>query len=229
MNLGTTGRLAVFDLDGTITRRDTFVGYLRGWLRRHPGRRRRWPAAMAALRFLLAGRDRGRLKSDLLRTQMGGADRAEVDAWSADYVAGLGDGDLCPGALAAIARHRAAGDRLVLLSASVDLYVPRIGERFGFDETICTGVAWRDGRLDGALTTANRRGEEKLRCIERLRARHPGARIAAYANSTSDLAHLAGVEEPLLVNASGRALRRARRRGIPSADWRNKASGAPVQ
>ena len=28
-------RIAVFDLDGTITRRDTLLPYLRGWRRRH--------------------------------------------------------------------------------------------------------------------------------------------------------------------------------------------------
>lgn len=212
-------RIAVFDLDGTITRRDTFVSYLRGWLRRHPDRRRGWPAVTAVLRFLCAGRDRGRLKSDLLKAYMAGAALAEVESWSDEFVAGLGGAELRPGALAAIARHRQAGDRLVLLSASVDLYVPRIAQRLGFEQAICTGVAWRDERLDGALTTANRRGEEKRRCIEELRARHPGCRVAAYANSTSDLAHLAAVEEPLLVNGNRRARRRATARGVPAADW----------
>lgn len=212
-------RLAVFDLDGTVTRRDTFVPYLRGWLRRHPQRRGWLRALRPVLRFIFAGRDRGRLKSGLLRAYVSGADRVEVDAWSDQFVAGLGDAEFCPGALQAIARHRAAGDRLVLLSASVDLYVPRIGQRLGFHETICTGVAWRGDRLDGALTTANRRGEEKRRCIEELRSRHPGCRIAAYANSASDVAHLAAVEEPLLVNGSRRGRRRAASRGIRAADW----------
>ncbi|HEY7741174.1 MAG TPA: HAD-IB family hydrolase [Steroidobacteraceae bacterium] len=212
-------RLAVFDLDGTVTRRDTFVPYLRGWLRRHPERRAWWPAVSAVLRFLCTGRDRGRLKSDLLKGYLAGAARTEVESWSAEFAAALGDAELRPGALAAIARHRAAGDRLVLLSASVDLYVPRIAQRLGFDESICTGVAWRDDRLDGALTTANRRGEEKRRCIEELRAGHPGCRIAAYANSTSDLAHLAVAEEPLLVNGNRRARRRAAARSIPAAGW----------
>lgn len=221
--------VAVFDLDGTITRHDTFVPYLRGWLRRHPARRRRLAVTAAAIRYLATGRDRGRLKSDLLRACMGGAGKAEVDAWSDAFVAGLDAASLCPGALAAIARHRADGDRLVLLSASVDLYVPRIGARLGFDETVCTGVAWQDGRLDGALTTPNRRAGEKRRCVEALRARFAGAVTAAYGNSASDLPHLAAVERPLLVNAGFRARRAARRLGIPAADWRNKPAGAPVQ
>ncbi len=216
-------RLAIFDLDGTITRRDTFLPYLRGWSRRHPGRRRHWQELRAIVRFLFNGRDRGQLKSDLLRSCMRGATQAEVDHWTAEFVGDLDDASLYPGAVAAIERHRAAGDRLVLLSASVDLYVPQIGRRFGFDETICTGVAWRAGRLDGALTTPNRRADEKRRCVETLRGRFPGIVVAAYGNSGSDLAHLAIVDEPLLVNAPASARRAARRFGIRAADWRNKS------
>ncbi|MGQ0383593.1 MAG: HAD-IB family phosphatase [Gammaproteobacteria bacterium] len=221
-------KLAVFDLDGTITRDDTFIHYLRGWLRRHPGRRSGWRAALALLRYLAGGRDRGRLKSDLLRICMGGALRPDVEAWSADFAAGLGEADCWPAALSAIARHRAAGDRLVLLSASPDLYVPHIGSRFGFSEVISTGIAWQGDRLEGALSTPNRRGEEKRRCLEALRSRHPGAAIAAYANSASDIAHLAAADEPLLVNGGRRAQRRAGKRGIPRADWRNKPPPRPV-
>lgn len=216
-------RLAVFDLDGTLTRRDTFLPYVRGWLAR---RSRGLPFGVigAVLRFLAGGRDRGRLKSDILKLCMGGASRDEVRAWTAEFVSGLGERDLCPGAWPAVAAHQAAGDRLVLLSASVDLYVPAIGDRFGFAETICTGVRWQGDILDGALATENRRGEEKLRCIEALRRRFPGLAISAYGNSGSDLAHLAAVERPLLVNADGRARRRAAEMRIPVADWRNKTA-----
>ena len=224
----TDSRIAVFDLDGTITRRDTFLPYVRGWLARH-SRLRPLGVLAAAVRFLVAGRDRGRLKSDILRLCMGGARRHDVNEWTAEYVAGLGERDFCPGAFAAIANHQSAGDRLVLLSASVDLYVPAIGERFGFAETICTGVRWQGDAFDGALVTENRRGEEKVRCIAALRRRFPGASIAAYGNSRSDLPHLAAVERPLLVNAGAGARRDAAKMRIPTADWRNKAGGTPVQ
>lgn len=148
--------------------------------------------------------------------------------WSAEFADELRADDLSPGAMAAIARHRAAGDRLILLSASVDLYVPAIGRRLGFDESICTGVAWRNGQLDGALTTPNRRANEKRRCIAALRERFPGARIAAYANALSDLEHLAVADEPRLVNGSPAARRSARRLGIPSEDWCNKPATETV-
>ena len=221
-------RIAVFDLDGTITRQDTFLPYLRGWRQRHPRAGFAARAFTALLRYPF-DRDRGRLKCSLIRASMGGAMRESVRAWTADFVAGLDPAELCPGALAAIARHRASGDRLVLLSASVDLYAPDIGRRFGFDETICTEVAWHDGRLDGALVTANRRADEKRRCIEALRARFPGTRLVAYGNARADFDHLAVVDEPVLVNAGPLLRREAEERGFRTDDWRNKFPADPVQ
>jgi HAD superfamily phosphoserine phosphatase-like hydrolase len=222
-------RLAVFDLDGTLTRRDTFVPYLQGWLARHPRRRRTLRLLAAVWRFYARGRDRGRLKSDLIRACMTGATRSEVREWTVLFVAGLDDRTLNAGALNALARHQAANDRLVLLSASVDLYVPAIGERFGFAESICTGVVWSGESLDGGLATPNRRGADKLRCIEALRRRFPGAEIAAYGNTAADLEHLAAVEHPLLVNARPKARQQAEKMGIATADWRNKSPSSPVQ
>ncbi len=216
-------RVAVFDLDGTLTRHDTLWPYLRGWARRHP-RARFWPAGVAAAARYPFDRDRGRLKSTLIRAAMGGALRTEVAAWTADYVAGLGDAELCPGALREVARHKQAGDRLVLLSASIDLYVPDIGRRFGFHETICTAVAWQGDRLDGGLASANRRGDEKRRCVEALRNRHTGLLVTAYGNAESDFPHFEVVDEAVLVNARPALRRRAEARGFRTADWRERLS-----
>ena len=221
-------RVAVFDLDGTITRHDTLWPYLRGWARRNP-RPAFWPRVAAAVAPFTFDRDRGGLKARLIRIAMGGARRTDVQAWSAAFVASLGESELCPGALAQLAQHRAAGDRLVLLSASVDLYVPDIGRRFGFDETICTAVAWSGDRLDGSLASENRRAAEKRRCVEALRGRHPGARIRAYGNARSDFDHFAVADEAVLVNAGAGLRREAASRGYSVAEWRNQSQAAPVQ
>ena len=221
-------RVAVFDLDGTITRHDTLWPYLRGWVQRHsrPGF---WPRVAAAVARYPFERDRGRLKSRLIRIAMGGAPRHDIRAWSATFVASLGEAELCPGALAQIARHHVAGDRLVLLSASVDLYVPDIGRRFAFDETICTEIAWAGDHLDGALASENRRAAGKRRCVEALRSRHPGAQIVAYGNAKSDFDHFAAADEAVLVNAGAGLRREAASRGYSVVEWRNQTQAEPVQ
>jgi phosphatidylglycerophosphatase C len=214
--------LAVFDLDGTLTWRDTLVLFLLSFLRRHPWRVfGLWRLPLALLNFVASGRDRGALKSRVIRMLMGGAARADVDACADAFVDTLRPPRrLRPAALAAVEAHRAAGDHLVLLSASPDLYVPRIGRFLGFERTLCTELAWRAERLDGGLRTANRRGAEKLRCLTWLRTQYPGLPIVAYGNSAADLDHLRQADRALLVNGTPAARALAKRWGIPTADWR---------
>jgi phosphatidylglycerophosphatase C len=213
-------RVAVFDLDGTITWRDTLVPFLLHVLRARPLRvLRLWPLPWALVRYALF-RDRGVLKESLIRYVLGGLPRAEIAAHVERFLDDLWPRGLRPGALAAIERHRDAGDRLVLLSASPDLYVPQIGARLGFADVVCTHVQWDGDRLHGYLATPNRHGPEKRRCIEELRALHAGATFAAYGNAASDLDHLVVAEAPCLVNASESARRRAATLGIRCAEWR---------
>jgi phosphatidylglycerophosphatase C len=213
--------LAVFDLDGTLTWRDTLLPFLLSFVRRHPWRAfGLWRLPFALLSFVAGGRDRGALKSQVIRMLMGGAARTEVDACAAAFVDTLRPPrQLRPAALAALEAHRAAGDHLVLLSASPDLYVPRIGRYLGFEMALCTELAWRAERLDGGLTTANRRGAEKLRCLTWLRTQYPGLPIVAYGNSAADLDHLRQADRALLVNGNTAARALAKRWGIPTADW----------
>ena len=218
---GTPPAVAVFDLDGTLTYHDTFVPWLLGFVARHPARWWRLLAFLPIGVAVLCGiRDRGRLKSWLLRAFAGGVDSAVLDRWSAEHVQHVVSSQLRPGAVATLRAHQANGDHVILLSASVDAYVPRIGSLLGVNETICTGVRWRvDGRLDGHLTTANRQGEEKAVVLRSLRERFPGRVFAAYGNTKGDLPHLRLVEKPLLVNGNAGARRRAEALGIPTDEW----------
>ena len=215
-------QLVVFDLDGTITWHDTLLPYVVGFLGREPWSLPRLIGVTPGLAAYLVRRiDRGGLKAALLRHTLRGRTRAEIEAWNARYIPRLIARGVRAQALAAIESHRRAGDHLVLMSASVDLYVPEIGARLGFAESICTGVRWINERLDGELVTRNRRGEEKARCFRELKARFPGLRSVAYGNAASDLAHLALADEPRLVNGSRATRRAAARAGIaPYAQWR---------
>jgi phosphoserine phosphatase len=206
-------QLAIFDLDGTITRHDTLVPYVFGFLKRHPWRwLRLLPVLPALLRFTI-DHDRGALKSSLIRSALGGVLRGELAAWTAHFVPALLTEGVFAQALEQIAQHRSAGDK-------VDCYVPNIGEALGFAETICTGVRWQGEQLDGELSTPNRRGEEKVRCLETLRQRYAGLSVLAYGNADSDLPHLKRADRGVLVNGSPVARREARAHGIDCADWR---------
>ena len=194
--------------------------YLAGFLRRHPARALRLVRVLpAAIAFALGARDRGALKSAAIRAVLGSCTRSEIDRWTAEFVPNVLRSGMHTDALACLEAHRRAGDFLVLLSASPDLYVPAIGRALGFAQTLCTGIAWKGERLDGHLTTPNRRDTEKVRCVEELSRQHPGLGLVAYANSASDLDHLALADRAILVNGSAAARRAAASLNIQCVTW----------
>jgi phosphatidylglycerophosphatase C len=212
--------LALFDLDGTITRHDTLLPYLCGFLRQRPAQLLRLPQALPPLaRFALGRADRGELKAAWIRAVLGGCTRAQLQDWTTRFVPHLIGHGLIAAALAAIEAHRRAGDQLVLLSASPDLYVPAIGRDLGFDEVLCTGVEWNGEHLSGRLSTPNRRGAEKARCLEALRLQYAPLPIVAYGNAAGDLQHLALADRAVLVNGSAHARRAAARLGVACVTW----------
>lgn len=212
-------RIALFDLDGTLTRRDTLLPYVLGFSLRHPVRLLSLLAMPWHLaQYLFRHRDRGRLKQALIMAGLGGASREQVARWNERFVNRLMREGMHPEALARVTAHRARGDYLVLMSASPDLYVPAIARALKFNETICTGVRWDGMVLSGELTTANRRADEKLRCVQALRKRHGGSQITAYGNSASDVIHLRACDTAHLVNGSTRTAVEAARAGV-SVGW----------
>jgi phosphatidylglycerophosphatase C len=220
-NNSTSGAwVALFDLDGTLTWRDTLLPFLAGFVLRHPHRALRfWRLPHALLRYWQE-RDRGALKSRVIRMAMGGARRTQLDSWADTFVSNLKPKrSFRPLALRVLEAHRAAGDHPVLLSASPDLYVTRIGQMLGFEHTLCTELEWRVDRLDGRLKTENRRGEEKLRCLSWIRDQYRGLPIIAYGNSSSDLDHMRHTDRALLVNGNNEARRLAAKWEIPVSYW----------
>jgi HAD superfamily hydrolase (TIGR01490 family) len=215
----TDAALAIFDLDGTLTRRDTALPYLSSFLATRPARWPRLFSVFGALVAFAAGRvDRDRCKERIISVCLGSATREELAEHTERFVTKVLARGMSPRALAVLEAHRAARARLVLLSASPDVYVRALATRLGFDECLCTELRWGSERLIGTFTTANRRGEEKARLVRGLKAEGRGS-IAAYANSSSDIEHLELVDFPLLVNGSKRARRLAAARGMPCADW----------
>ena len=188
-------------------------------MREYPARARGlWVVPFAVADFAVR-RDRGRLKSRLIRAILGGLTRGQIAALTRHFLDRHWTSLFHTQALAALEGHRASGDRLVILSASIDHYVADIGARLGVAEVICTQLTWRGDRLEGALATPNRRGPEKTRCIEGLRLRHPGASFSAYGNSGSDIEHLVAVDAGVLVNGSAATRRRAAALGLACVDW----------
>ena len=219
---GPVSQLVFFDLDETITRHDTLLPYALGFLLRF--RPWRLPLLLtvipSVLQFLARRVDEGRVKESFIKATLGGVRKNQLDAWTARFVPRVIANGTFANALQKIAEHRRRGDYLVLMSASTDIYVPAIAAALGFNETICTGVRWNGDRLDGALTTPNRKNAEKARCFTQARAQHPGLTTVAYGNSFTDLPHLQLANQGVLVNGNAKARRVAQDLAITCVEWR---------
>jgi phosphatidylglycerophosphatase C len=215
-------QLAVFDLDGTITRRDTLLPYVTGYLNRQ--RWWGWPGMLRVVptvgRFALGKTDHGQLKAAFIKSTLAGSTRSELSNWTEKFVRALLEDGLFGDARAQISTHRQAGDRLVLMSASTDLYVPAVARSLGFHEVICTGVRWDGDRLRGDLATPNCRGPEKTRSLKELQQRYPHLPSVAYGNASSDIDHLQAATRGVLVNGSPAARQMAARVGVICVSWR---------
>lgn len=223
---------AIFDLDGTITRRDTYVAYLTGFLRRNPGRavRSAWLPLAVGL-HLLGLRDNAWLKQTFLRAIMSGASEYDIAEWTKLFVAQLLRTGIRPGALAAIRRHREAQHRLILLTASFDFYAREIARELGIETLICTRSSWDEkNRLKGLIDGRNCHGPEKL---ERLAAYFGATRnqwhLIAYSDHHSDGPLLARVDHAVAVNATRRLQAAAKLHGYELQDWDSESRPAPVR
>ena len=223
------GEFVLFDLDGTITRRDTYLAYLLGFLARHPGRLpRAAPLPLAVLRHRAGRRDNTWLKTTFLRAVLGGVPRSLLEAWTRTFL----DRVLATGLRARRARHdrahRAAGHRLVLVTASLDFYAEPLAARLGFDDVLCTRAAFDDdGCVTGELDGGNCYGEMKARARPaQLVAATAPARITCYADHHTDLPLLRFAQAPVAVNPTRRLRRFATELGIRIEDWDRRGGQA---
>ena len=220
-------RLAIYDMDKTITHAPTWTAFLIAAARDHaPWRLALLPlAGLATAGYAAKLLDRAGLKQATQRLLLGKrlpatAARAAAERF-AERIVTRGT---FAGARAQIATDRAAGYRLVLATASYRFYAAAIAERLGFDAVIGTEARLApDGALLPVIDGENCYGPAKLRMIEAWLAREGIARADAhvrfYSDHVSDEPALAWADEPYAVNPHGPLRTLARARGWPIVDW----------
>jgi phosphatidylglycerophosphatase C len=198
--------VAAFDLDGTLTRRDTLLPFLARLRGRH-----RLAAALGAhgwsLARMAAGReDRDALKDRFLLGLLRGLPAGEVAAAGATYADRLAvAGRFRPAVLDRFRAHGEAGHRVLVVSASPEVYVGPLARLLGAEDALATRLAAAaDGRLTGLLDGANCRGDEKVRRLDAWLAEAGlgDARVVAYGDSASDAPLLARAHRGVLVRGA---------------------------
>lgn len=201
-----TATVAAFDVDGTITTRDCVVPFMRRvtGTRRIAGRLVARPDRMLPV---LARRDRDQLKSLAAAAAFRGRRMDDLAATGATFARFVHEQWLRPDTVELLDGHRAAGDKVVLVSASFEVYLRPLGQLLGVDDVLATRLLAHDGLATGALDGPNCRGPEKVRRLHRWldcslandaagtgtgRAR---AHVVAYGDSAGDRELLADADE----------------------------------
>ena len=120
-----------------------------------------------------------------------------------------------------VEQHRERGERVYIVSATLQEIVEAIAEDLGFDGALGTTCEVRDGRYTGRPLRALH-AQGKAECLREFAAREglDLAECTAYSDSHTDVPFLEAVGHPVAVNPD-RALRRtAARRSWPVLEFR---------
>lgn len=177
--------LALFDFDGTITFRDSFgdftkyaVGLPKFWL----GVVCLIPMITAFLfGFIKAWRAKELMAIYFFR----GWDAVQFERLADRYSRERLPQIVRPLALEQIASHRKAKDTIVVVSASIDLWLRAWCNAQGAD-LIATRLEVREGHLTGRFSTKNCSGHEKVRRIREEYDLSKYDRIFAYGDNPAD-------------------------------------------
>jgi len=177
--------VAAFDFDGTITQRDTFVPFL--LLAFGPSKLALafLVLSLEAVKVGLGTSDRDRFKSLLIARLFRGKSRqalCEAGELHAKQIMQW----LRPKALSRISWHRHRGDRLVLVSASMDFYLEPVARQLGFDDLLCTRASGDKLVFDGGVLGRNCRGPEKVARLKDLLGALDAFELYAYGDSDGD-------------------------------------------
>ncbi len=213
--------IAVFDLDGTITHRDTYLPFLLAVLRVRPGRLTYCPAlAVPVIGALLGRTSHETLKRRFLAAIVGGMSLQALAPVVEAFVRHTLATNIKDEAIQRIAWHREQGHDLILATASLDLYGEAIGRALGFDEIVCTATRVEGGRVSGELAGPNLHGTAKLNAVLALDAFQGRRRcVFAYSDHARDLPLLRFADYAVVVDPTRRFARTAQACGLEIGRW----------
>ena len=129
-----------------------------------------------------------------------------------------------------VQQHRERGERVYIVSATLQEIVQRIADDLGFDGAVGSTCEIVDGLYTGrSLRSAH--GEGKAQAVREL-ALTAGLDLAectAYSDSHTDVPFLEAVGNPVVVNPDAALRRAARERGWPVLEFSERLFPSPVR
>lgn len=193
-----SGRLVLFDFDGTLTHTDSTLAFAR--LLDNRGIRCQSPliaGALVAARFKCLTNHQ--LKHCFARLLLAGRTLSETTQLAQQFLIAELPGIVDEHVLTILQRHAAEGDAVHVVSANFSVLLEPLRSRWPISGIIATDTEIRDGRLTGALAGAACHGAEKLRRVTEAFGAEAVRNAIAYGDSRGDRPLLGGVGQGYLV------------------------------
>ena len=148
---------------------------------------------------------------------------AQLDEWHADFMRDCVEPIILPKALALLQKHRDAGDKLVIITATNRFITAPIAKRLGVETLLATECELIDGRYTGRSIDVPCFREGKVTRLQRWLEEN-GLNLQGsyfYSDSMNDLPLLEQVDHPVAVNPDPKLHAEAEKRGWPILDLRN--------
>lgn len=177
--------VAAFDFDVTITTKDTFVPFLY-WAF---GKAKVYKAFIKllpeAVKVGLKISNRDNFKEKIVAALFTNQPVKHLKIIGAGYASSFTP-LIRPRAQERIKWHKEQGHRLVMVSASLNLYLEKAAKDLGFDELLCTTLEEKDELFSGKLQGANCRCQEKVNRLQTLLGDLSQYELYAYGDSVGD-------------------------------------------
>jgi HAD superfamily hydrolase (TIGR01490 family) len=149
-----------------------------------------------------------------------------LHAWREDFLREKIDPVILAPARALVQRHRAAGDLLLLVTATNAFVTTPIAERFGIPYLIATDPELVEGRYTGEVAGTPAFREGKVRRLEAWLAQtgHGLEGSTFYSDSHNDIPLMDRVDHPVAVDPDPQLLAYAQQRGWPVISLRPTGS-----
>ena len=189
--------LALFDFDGTLCCQDSFTGFIFYALKKRHIIRQGIKILAKIQAYYLQRYPADQMRQTLFNAMFKDQDAAYIQNIANEYAMHLIT-QLDSQMLIQLKAHQTRGDRVVLVSASLDLYLRPLCSYLGID-LICTQTEQQDKKLTGRYLGLDCSHTEKSRRVSEQYNLHNFAKIYAYGNSHEDEELLALADYPFLV------------------------------
>lgn len=180
-----TINLALFDFDGTLCTKDSFTGFIFYTLSKRHIMRKGLKILPWIQAYYLKLYPADAMRTKLFSTMFKGNSAKQLQQLGQEYAQTLVK-NLDTQLFQRLLQHQAQGDKVVLVSASIDLYLKPVCELLNID-LICTQVEIHNGFITGQYSTPDCSSEQKKIRVHEAYHLNDYAHVYAYGNSYEDL------------------------------------------